>query len=240
MADTNLEIETGLVKDSTGSTISNHLHDLWTSIGYPGPLNFSVPYFTASNTRRPRIRQYLNQIWKSYLLNEHSDYTLFTQMERLKAIHWMGTSLFDLEKLTKFNQSNSKLYFDFNPDRSVKGSGNDIFFPLHDMFKLTGDQTWSWFATVNKEKSGLHGRSWVNNIEGSLKDLVHGNPNEIAEKQKKEGTQADTANLLSAAGNRARLVSQVDKTTGHRLNAKDSTYGTFITKPDKTNIGITI
>ena len=45
-------------------------------------------YFKASNNRRPRVRDFLEILWKRHFINDKGDQNLFSNLERIKILEW--------------------------------------------------------------------------------------------------------------------------------------------------------
>jgi hypothetical protein len=232
MRDTNYETSQSLVKNPVNNNIIRApMVDLWDVMKSGGPMNFSYRYFNLPSNRRPRIREYTKGIWKHCLINEHSDHALFTQMERLKAISWLAKGLFDMEKVSRMFLKNPELFFDHNKDKTLAVSCADCFFPLHSKFKLTGKSCYGWFEEIHEEKADFQARRREIKLEGSITDLLHSNPEELALKSKNKCGE----NWLGCAkynNNLRGLVGFVDPNTGHRTNSKAATYGDYVSKPE--------
>ena len=68
------------------------MQNLWHVIGAK-PFEASTDYFNPTNKNRPRMREFLNIIWKSYIINDREDSSYFTPMERLKIINWLVSNI---------------------------------------------------------------------------------------------------------------------------------------------------
>lgn len=105
-------------------------------------------------------------------------------MERLKAISWLSKGLFDMEKMGLMSLNRPELFFDDNPDKTLEKSAEDCFFPLHNKFKMSGKSCYGWFEDIQEEKADFQARRREVMLEGSITDLLHNNPQELALKQK--------------------------------------------------------
>lgn len=87
--ETNDKIKSGEL-ESMEKRINNKkysLTNLWNELNVP-PFEASMDFMLATNKNRPRIRQFLQVIWKEYYyMNGES--THFTEVERLKCINWL-------------------------------------------------------------------------------------------------------------------------------------------------------
>ena len=61
------------------------IRNMWMRLG-TRPFEAHVPFFTPSNRRRKRIRNYLRSIWKYYNENEKNDQSLFTNIQEISAL----------------------------------------------------------------------------------------------------------------------------------------------------------
>jgi hypothetical protein len=152
-------------------------------------------------------------------------------MERLKAISWLSKGLFDMEKMGLMSVNRPELFFDDNEDKTLKKSGEDCFFPLHNKFKMFGKSCYGWFEDIQDEKADFQARRREIMLEGSITDLLHNNPQEPALKQKDKCAD-NFAGCSKYSGNIRELVGMVDPHTGHRVNCKAATYGDYVSKPE--------
>lgn len=71
-----------------GAHSKNHMKNIWQVLGID-PFEASTDFFNPTNKNRPRLREFLTVIWKSYVINENEDTSYFTPMERLKILNWL-------------------------------------------------------------------------------------------------------------------------------------------------------
>ena len=68
-------------------TEGNRMKSIWQRIGVR-PSSPFIPFFNAGNRRRPRLRNYFELIWREYETNENDSKSLFSSVDRIKAIDW--------------------------------------------------------------------------------------------------------------------------------------------------------
>lgn len=111
-----------------------------------------MEFYNPPNTRKPRIREFFDVVWKNYEVNQFQKKSLFNQVERIKVVEWHVSKTMNLGELSVIQKDIVD-----NKMRGVrirhKTALNDVFFPLHDYYKLKGHDYIKAFEVLLKGKN---------------------------------------------------------------------------------------
>lgn len=183
------------------------VESLWGKLNQRRPMNFSMQYFRPARTRKPLVKDYYKNIWKSYEVNEYGDRALFSQMERQKCIFWLTQQLISFKSLQRVyyeNDNRKNMFFDKKCPGMYEQT-KDIFFPLHDDFKVHGIAMNKLFEDVINMKKARGFEIVKTTMKGKFVEAVDKKEDYISE------DEDDKENVLpKSSTNREDLINSSD------------------------------
>ena len=126
------------------------LNNIWSLNGHK-PFEAFVNFYKPTNRRKPRIKEFFSIVWKSYKISSDGKMSIFSQVDKLKAMEWYISNSFNIGELSTFQKDISSNNY-AHLLRKHETALNDVFFPLHNFRELLGKNDDKIFKKILYEK----------------------------------------------------------------------------------------